>query len=368
MRRVLLLLLALLLLPAQAGAYSQEPLVGPARVHEEASLPLPEGAELVAESPRFRFVAFPDAAAPARAVAAEAEGLRNALEENLGQDYPGRTEVRVAMSRSAFQALQPDGQTAPSWAVGLAYPSLNLIVLDASPKGGRQPPRQVLLHEISHLALDRIAPHRFPRWFLEGMAVYHAAEFDPGRTATLATATLRGDWIDLIDLGRGWPEDPLDVQLAYAEAVDFVGWLFREHGQRGIHRLVASVKEGADFDAALEVGTGSPLWKLEKAWHEDLRLRFTWVPLLASGGTLWTLTSLLFLLAYWRKRRQNRAGMRRMELEELLHQGVALSPQQLDELDRIYSGEDGEEGPEGDADEDGPDDPEDEPRKVPYLH
>lgn len=277
----------------------------------------PPGTVEAAQTPRFVFYATPRARAAARALAARAEGVRDAIAGDLGRDYPGRTEVRVAEDASAFQALQPPGAHVPSWAAGVAFPGRNLVVLDVMGGPRRDDPDQILAHEVSHLALERLAPGRFPRWFLEGMATYQAGSWDFGRAAVLAGAVVRHQIIDLDDLTEGWPHDPADVQVAYAESIAFVSWLEREHGPQAVHRLVDRVLGGDDFVPAMEAATSLPLWRLERSFESDLRMRYTWLPAVTSTGFVWGLTSLLFVLVWVRKRRQKRRGMEALvEIEE----------------------------------------------------
>jgi len=211
----------------------------------------------VTETARFTFYAAPDAKGAARALATHAEAIRSRIAADLGRDYPGRSQVRVASGEAEFQALQPRGAHVPSWAAGVAFPALDLVIINVQGGPRAAEPAQILAHEVSHLALGRLAPGRFPRWFLEGMATYHAKELDLSRVAVLAAAVTSGHVIDLDDLTRGWPEDPADVPTAYAESIAFVDWLFRTQGRPAVHRLVRHVASGEAFDDALATATGT---------------------------------------------------------------------------------------------------------------
>jgi len=89
-----------------------------------------------------------------RSLIDQAEGLRREVVEDLGIDFEERTKVYLAPSSREFQEIQPKGQI-PSWAVGAAYPGLNLIIIK-SPRGttgGHMDLRKVFIHEFSHIAL-----------------------------------------------------------------------------------------------------------------------------------------------------------------------------------------------------------------------
>lgn len=285
------------------GAAPSQLLAGEAQPDAEAAMPAPEGLVTVVTRDGFRFVATPAAAGAAEALSRKAGEIRQRITGTLGKDYDGITEVRVAHSRSSFAAIQPGGSHVPSWAAGIAYPSLNVIVLNSQGGPGRSSVGQVMIHEISHIALGRLAPERFPRWFLEGVATWHADEFDLGRATVLAAAVVQNEVIPIDDLSDGWPNDPPEVHLAYAQSIDFVGWMMREHGKDSVQNLVQHVVDGDDFKKGLELATGQELWRLEKDWVASVRLRHTWIPAVTSTGFIWGLTSLLFLWASWRKRK-----------------------------------------------------------------
>ncbi len=283
-------------------------------------VPIPAGASIIAETSRFRLVATPGASGLAAALADEVEDLRDRIASDLGRDYEGTTEVRIADNSASFQALQPYGRTVPSWAVGVAWPAHNLIVLNSGQ--GRRPNqiRQTLAHEVSHIALGRLAPNAFPRWFLEGMATYHSAEWRFTRAGTLAGAVMRDGIIPFNELDRGWPDTPAEVRLAYAQSDDFVSWLFRNFGVPSIHRLIDGVVEGNSFGEAVEVATGVPFWKLEHSWRSSLPARYTWVPAITSGGFVWGVATIVFLMAYFRKRREKSRRLAAMAEAELMYE------------------------------------------------
>lgn len=297
--------LAAVVLAALAGpAAAQRP---EWRLHE-APAPPPIAVK-AATTPRFVFYATPDAVGAARALSKHAEAIRTRIAEDVGTDYQGRSQIRVALGEAEFQALQPRGAKVPSWAAGVAFPGYDLVVINARGGPREDPPAQILAHEVSHLALGRLAPGAFPRWFLEGMAIYHSKELDLSRVATLATAVTSGHIIDLDDLTRSWPQDPADVPTAYAESISFVDWLFRTQGRPVVHRLVRHVASGEPFDDALATATGTPVWQLQREWLSDVRLRYTWLPALTSTGFIWGATSLLFVLIIIRRRRRRRVAM-----------------------------------------------------------
>lgn len=56
--------------------------------------------------------------------------------------------------------------------------------------------------------------------------------------------------------------------------------------------------------------------ELEEKWRNYVKLRFSWIPILTSTTTLWFLVTIAFILAYVRKRRENRLKLAEWEREE----------------------------------------------------
>ncbi|MCJ7663835.1 MAG: hypothetical protein MUO24_06305, partial [Desulfobacterales bacterium] len=87
-----------------------------------------------------------------------------------------------------------------------------------------------------------------------------------------------------------------------------------------------------DAETALRQATGLGLRDLERRWKEDLKRRFSWIPIVTSFFSLWFLASLLFLLGYWLKRRRTKKILEEWEREEALieHPSPSESPGEED--------------------------------------
>lgn len=185
------------------------------------------------------------------------------------------------------------------------------------------PPRQeqILTHEMSHLLVGRGLPGRLPAWLDEGLAMTVAGESDS-----------EGDWrillagaldtlipverlMDRVALGEGKQE------LAYAQS--------REMTQFYIKQQFPETK-GADprplIQTLTDPETGAKrirmLWdpvfvrSLDYYWRQSHHTLWSLVMLLSGSSVLWIAISLLFLVAWWRKRRLTRGIRERFEREE----------------------------------------------------
>ena len=92
--------------------------------------------------------------------------------------------VIIAPDRRRFVELI--GPYAPEYGAAIAVPSEQRIVMQGSRSGSDAgDPRQVLRHELAHLALHEALGDLPPRWFDEGYASLAAGEW--GREEVIAT-------------------------------------------------------------------------------------------------------------------------------------------------------------------------------------
>jgi hypothetical protein len=248
----------------------------------------------------------------------KAEGTREATAKAIGTVPPSPCLIFLAPSWAAFQGVQPSGEP-PSWSVGTAYPKLNLIIL-RSPrgmKGGETDIEEVLQHEYAHLALaTALKGHEAPQWLDEGFAMIQSRGWSISWTYILSRGVLTKGLIPLEQLSAGLPLDEYQAELAYAEAFSFVNYIKTEMGPGALPRLIAGLSYGLDTETALRQATGFGLRDLERRWKEDLRKRYSWIPVVTSFFSLWFLASLLFLLSYWLKRRRSKRILEHWEEEE----------------------------------------------------
>lgn len=262
---------------------------------------------------RMKLVAGPSAAGIVRELAQIVEAERDLVALDLGRDWDGITEVRVGSDNLEFRALLPPDRNVPRWAIGVAFPAENLIVLQAST---RQPVRETLRHELSHIGIGRMARSPVPRWFLEGLASVREKAPWSREGVSLVWAVRTGQLLPFSALDDSFPAGRLDAELAYAQSADFVQYIAEASSPDAVSNIVRSVVGGKAFDAAVADATGKSVLTLESRWRDSLMRWDLLARVLGSPGLLWGLMSLFVVFAYFDLRRRRRLKLRLLELEE----------------------------------------------------
>lgn len=272
------------------------------------------------DTARFHLVASERAREPAKRLANELEVLRDEVAVLLGRDWPGTTEVRIALGRSEYEAMTVGGQKPPAWAVALAWPDANVMLVDARTIATSEG-KTTLRHELVHIALGRFGIG-WPRWFQEGFAqmVTGERQFRPGHYSTMAIAIATDRLYDFDAIAQGFPDGPNDVELAYAQSAEFVSFLHARHGPERFGELLELHGQGVIFEQAFARAFHTSLSLEEEAFRAHVSLRYPWWPVLfMSGSLVWSIGSVLMIVAFVRRRRAVtalRAKQRQLELLE----------------------------------------------------
>lgn len=279
-------------------------------------------------APPMRFISLPgvyadvhgrpqDRAVLDRLAAHAAESIPR-IAERLGIGAGRTINLYLADDETAFNQLQPG--TPPSWADGTAWPQRGLIYLK-SPRirtGMSKPLEQVLDHEITHVLLGQaFGPRPVPRWLQEGLAQWVAGEVGPDLPSRLATGAWKnGGLHELDELTRGFPRDPGEADLAYAESADLIAFVATEYGEDAIPRLVQAMAAGRPVNAAFYEATGELASEVDQAWRARLSQGFlSLAPL--GDGMLWLGAGAPFVLfAFLRVRARNRETLERWDAED----------------------------------------------------
>jgi hypothetical protein len=252
--------------------------------------------------------------------AVQAQTWRRIVAE-LGVSIPAALDIRVATNPEQMRGLVPADTPLPGYADGIAFPASGLVLLTLTePDTFLRPDLHVVLaHELSHVALYRAVDKKpLPRWFSEGVAVQQAQESSFNRLRVLWEGTLRGGLVPLEALADGFPARRNEIDLAYAESADFVGFMLSGGDERSRFRaLLRGVAAGHSFEEAVQSAYHVQLGYMEREWRSTLTQRFGRWPMLFMGLTsMWVLAAVLLVIGYLRARARHRSTLRRWAIEE----------------------------------------------------
>ena len=244
-----------------------------------------------------------------------ADAIAESISEQLGFALAERVRVIIAPDREYFRRVQPAAAQVPGWAVGVAYPQYNLIVLLKNSGGDIL---KTFEHEICHILLGQaFGPgHQVPRWLNEGMAIIIAGEWSVQRLSTMTMAVLTGKLLPMDDITHAFPRDKHRAEQAYCQSFYFISFLKSRFGDDEFRTFLSIYSSCKDFKLALWKAYFLRWDEIEALWLAYLKLRFSWIPILFSTGALWFLASLVFIWGYIHKKRKALEKMRQWQLEE----------------------------------------------------
>jgi len=252
-------------------------------------------------------------------IIARAEALYEKITQDIGFAPTELIGVTMAFTEAEFNQFQQEGDRLPQWAVGVAYPALNLMVI-RSPRlvaGTQENPFKTFTHELSHLILaSQFGRHPIPRWLNEGLAMYEAYEWHPSQDLLMARAVLSGRLISLDQLTKAFGGEGSEIQQAYFQSYSLVNYLISTYGRQDFHSFVLRLSRGQPFEQALQETFPLSPQSFETKWKRHLRLRFNWIPILTSTAVLWFLIASSLFGIYLIRKRKNRRILRKWSRED----------------------------------------------------
>ncbi|MCD4718120.1 MAG: hypothetical protein K8R45_15440 [Desulfobacterales bacterium] len=120
------------------------------------------------------------------------------------------------------------------------------------------------------------------------------------KRSLLNRAALRGRFIPLESLKKGFPRNDEGMILAYEESKSFVAHITSKYGKEGILSVLEGMKNAEAADAAVLKALSAPLRTLEKEWHESLSRKMTWFTYLSYHlyDILFALMGLIAMVAF----------------------------------------------------------------------
>ncbi len=268
-----------------------------------------------AETGFFTISYHKDDTKAAQVLMQNADRITEKVSDILGFPLTEKVDVIISSTYNEFQNAQPKGTRIPIWAVGVAYPSKNLIIIL---KKKRVDLMKTFTHEITHILLGQSfrGKEGVPRWLNEGLALIVAGEWSMSRLSTITGAVLTDSLLPMETITHSFPGDLRNAELAYCQSFYFISFL---KGKFGNDRFKAFLKEYSrhkNFHNAIRKTYRMNWDKMEDLWLGYLGLRFSWIPILASTGFLWFAASIIFIIGYFVKKRKSRIKMQQWDLEE----------------------------------------------------
>jgi hypothetical protein len=251
----------------------------------------------------------------ARFLAQYADPMTREISESLGLKFLQRVEVYIVPTFEDFQKTQVQRTRIPGWAVGVAFPSKNIIVLQTKK---RHDLIKTFRHETNHILLGQAfkGKHRVPRWLDEGLAMIQAREWSLSRLSKITGAVLTDSLIPMDKIADSFPLGVRDAELAYCQSFYFISFLKGKFGNNTFKAFLRQYSRHKDFQRAIIEAYGMSWDRVEDLWLDYLGLRFSWIPIITSTGFLWFAASLIFILGYIRKKRKSRRKLQQWALEE----------------------------------------------------
>ena len=226
-----------------------------------------------------------------------------------------KIDVFIAADKKEFEKFQPKNVRIPDWAVGVAFPSKNMIVLLKKKNTGLAP---VFRHELNHILLGQAfkGKEKVPRWLDEGLAMILAGEWNLSNMAVMTGAVLTGAVLPMEDITRHFPYEESRARIAYAQSFYFISFLKRKFGDSAFRAFLSEYSKHHNFNLAIRRAYFLDWWEVEDLWQQYLSLRFNWIPIITSTGFLWFVASIIFVLGYFHKKRKSRLKLKQWEEEE----------------------------------------------------
>jgi len=232
------------------------------------------------------------------------------------------TGLRTAGAPIRVILLAADSNKAedtPPWVAGFADPTRNLIVLFPERIGSYpyDSLEEVLHHEVAHVLTSRAAGGgRIPRWFDEGLASAAESNWGLDDRSRFTWETVVGGRVTIAELEGLFKEGRREVARAYILADAIVRDLLARHGSDFAAGVLARMARGEPFEQALYRVTGSTsngtvnlFWTRHSTWER-------WIAVFGRPFTLWSVMTLLALIAIWTHRRRRAEKWRQWEAEE----------------------------------------------------
>lgn len=229
----------------------------------------------------------------------------------LDDTFPGlprpRQRVLLAIAPDRRRFREWVGPGAPEWGAAISFPESERIVMQGRSAGSDAgDPREVLRHELAHLALHEFLGDLPPRWFDEGYASYSAREWsrEDALAANLALAIRGTPTFDELD--AEFSAGSTTAQNAYALAYRAVVELVALDPAHGLSRFFEAWKREGNMDRAMRATYGETLNGFERLWRQRTRRRYGALALVSDVTVAALILVVIVIPLYLARRRRDR--------------------------------------------------------------
>jgi hypothetical protein len=248
------------------------------------------------------------------------------LKTELGLTLQGEILLEIPPSRRDFKRYLLDAQKEWTVAFAVVRPQRGggRIVIDPVSAGlGDSPLGATIKHELCHLLLHELtltSGKVIPKWFNEGLAEWVSGTFAlTNGKEKLKTAAIANRLIPLSSLNNSWPLDKQRARLAYLQSVSVVDLIIKECKPRSIRDLIEYLKQGLEFEEALQKTIHLSSSELEAKWQKQFQAGFINLLMLIFVRNILLIFSLVAIVIFFIIRVRYRRRLKRMEEEEKAH-------------------------------------------------
>lgn len=230
----------------------------------------------------------------------------------------GKKPIMVYICASPAEFASRAGFSPPSEVGGVAHSEDGIIVL-RTPDQLTNPKYYpgVVRHELVHVLLARNTDlTHLPRWLNEGIAMHISGEYRWNSSFHVARMYMTESLYSYEELLEHFDISQHERPFGdlYAQSLSMTAYLYDRVGEDAFWEMIYALREN-DFPEALAETANMTPGELWDAWHRSL-WKTAVISTVVSGFGVFHLMAVLVIVAYMRKRRRNRAVLKRWDREE----------------------------------------------------
>ncbi|MCB5231279.1 MAG: hypothetical protein WCX83_05120, partial [Candidatus Cloacimonas sp.] len=224
--------------------------------------------------------------------------------------YPDlQAEIYIVPNRETYHSLTENYSGIVEFSEAFYQPATKRIyVRNINDLKEHSKLRKILLHEYIHYFIEELYQD-IPLWFNEGMAVYFSNDLSIDREFRYAKDFLLGNTKPLTEMRYQYPKGQIQWESFYAKSALAVKYLYTNHREE-FYQLWKLSQNNSRFGVGFFRAFSMTEHQFSILLEDNLQRRFKIEILLASTGIVWSLLPLVMLIAWVRKKIQNKKTKR----------------------------------------------------------